>query len=163
MFKTGEPQSFKINLPELHVSVVVLFLHDLPYDKQLIKVYEDLERLEVDEDTQSLVNTVNRNIGDCAVNPGFCFSYDDTTVFVCFKVAAFKDDKLEYFINIMTHELTHAAAFIFQNLGLDRTDDEHLAIVQGNMAEECVAHIKEFLDSDDSEIDLAIQKTLERS
>lgn len=43
---------------------------------------------------------------------------------------------MSYFVSIVAHEIVHGIFFLFRDLQLNLEDDEHIAIVEGNLLQE---------------------------
>lgn len=138
----SKPESFKVDLPELHLRILFMFLEDS--DDKLTKIYDDLDRLLDLADSESreeFHQTTAETILDCSKHPGFTFELDDDAIIVIDMKCFEKIDEFPYFLNILSHEITHGVNYVFENLGLSLTDDEHRAIVTGNVMEEAMKKI----------------------
>ena len=70
---------------------------------------------------------------ECSSNPGFTFELEPQLACIVLKID--NDVDLPYFLSIAVHEICHAVHMHFKTLGLDINDDEHMALVQGNVFE----------------------------
>lgn len=94
-------------------------------------------RADNEENATELIESV---FEECQGNPGFTFQMNDTNVIIGLQEHIL-NDSFEYKIGIICHEIYHAIAFLFDSLGLDISDDEHVAIVTGNIVEKMLKNI----------------------
>ena len=144
-------QSFKIELPELHCCVYVLFMQsaeeqDSGYSGVLDWLRGDIQDLGLvdGDDVQSQkqgFEELHRRLDECEANPAFTFLWDDTEVVIVLKLESFKAESRASFFGTLVHELSHAVTMLFESLGLKLDDDEHHSIVLGNLTEACFQRV----------------------
>lgn len=138
-------ESFKLELPELHCQVYVLFMQnaedsDSGYFGVLESLREDIQSLglvdrdDVESQKQGF-EEIHRRLDECSTNPAFTFLWDETEAVVVFKLEQFESESKASFFGTLIHELSHAVTMLFESLGLKADDDEHRSIVLGNLAE----------------------------
>ena len=138
-------ESFKLELPELHCWVYVLFMQtagekDSGYSGVLESLREDIQSLglvdgdDVESQKQGF-EELHRRLDECSTNPAFTFLWDETEVVVVLKLEQFEMESKASFFGTLVHELSHAVTMLFESLGLKLDDDEHRSIVLGNLTE----------------------------
>ena len=145
MYSQKSLESFKVELPELHCWVYVLFMQiareeDSGYSGVLESLRKDIQILglvdENDIESQKQgFEELHRRLDECSANPAFTFLWNDTEVVVVLKLEQFEMESKASFFGILVHELSHAVTMLFESLGLKLDDDEHRSIVLGNLTE----------------------------
>ena len=90
-----------------------------------------------------LKKEISMHMDECAANPGFTFELEPQIACIVLKTSDGID--LSYFLSIAVHEICHAVHMHFKTLGLDINDDEHMALVQGNVFE---SFLRNFYDEE---------------
>ena len=119
-------------LPEMHCVIYFIIMNSKQsLTKQINYAHQSLKSIGYNR--RGLKKEISKHINDCLSNPGFTFELEPQLVCIILKI----DDgiDLSYFLSIAVHEICHAVYMHFRTLGLDINDDEHMALVQGNVFE----------------------------